>query len=90
MRRAIGIRVATGRDDVATARVRITLGAVLLDQGRVEEARTELARALAFLEKSVPAHPAIATARADSAAPPQPQPTSLDTRPHAGTSTVSR
>lgn len=67
VRRALGIRVTSGRDDVNAARMRITLGASIIDQGRADEARGELSNALVYLEKSVPSHPAIAAARAELA-----------------------
>ncbi len=54
-------------DDRLAARIRTVLAATLLDEGRPAEARDELVRALAVLEKIVPAHPLTIAARTELA-----------------------
>ncbi len=51
-------------DDRLAARIRTVLAATLLEEGRAAEARDELVRALAVLEKVVPVHPVTIAARA--------------------------
>jgi serine/threonine-protein kinase len=67
-RRAIDMDLEFFGDNQRTAKARSVLGSVLLDEGRVQEARDELSRALAVQERVLlPTHPYLATTRAELA-----------------------
>jgi serine/threonine-protein kinase len=67
-RRAMDMNLSFFGDNQRTAKARALLGSVLLDEGRVQEARTELSRALAVQERILwPTHPYLATTRAELA-----------------------
>ena len=55
-------------DNQRPAKARSLLGSILLDEGRVQEARAELSHALAVQERILlPTHPYLATTRAELA-----------------------
>ncbi|HTQ41782.1 MAG TPA: tetratricopeptide repeat-containing protein kinase family protein, partial [Polyangiaceae bacterium] len=67
-RRAVDMNLSFFGDNQRTAKARSLLGSVLLDEGRVEEARTELSRALAVQERILlPTHPYLVTTRTELA-----------------------
>ncbi len=67
-RRAVDMNLSFFGDNQRTAKARSLLGSVLLDEGRVQEARTELSHAIGVQERILWAtHPYLATTRAELA-----------------------
>ena len=67
-RRALAIQSAKTGEDHSTARVRSVLGSALLAEGKIDEARDELSRALNVQERLLlPTHPDVVTTRAELA-----------------------
>jgi serine/threonine-protein kinase len=67
-RRAVEMHLAFVGDNQRTARARSVLGSVLVDEGHVQDARSELSRALAVQERILlPSHPHLLATRAELA-----------------------
>jgi serine/threonine protein kinase len=67
-RQSLDLHVALAGDNFVAARTRSVLGSVLLDEGRTEQAREELSRALTVQEQVLwPGHPYAVTTRAELA-----------------------
>ncbi len=67
-RQSLAMHLSFVGDNFVAARSRSVLGSVLLDEGRADEAREDLAHALAVQEKILwPGHPDVVTTRAELA-----------------------